>query len=508
MAARDSAAEAETARVVPQEPERPPTALVVDADSVSRRFVEIALSAQGGFVVEAALDAAGALETLSNRVVDAIVAEIDLNDMNGLQLFRRLSQERRLRSIPYIVLSSDDRPSTKVAALRAGVDDYVTKPANAAEFCARTVALVNRQRRARDQLRQRSFTLAGELSAMPLPDLVSMVEMGRRSGILSVVTADAVGQVFFDQGRIVHAVYSNVAGRDAFFRLVTECDGSFEFSPGRPALGAHELTITESATALIMEAARLLDTERASRPDGASSAASEKRRSASRSTYPPTELRPALIPEATLGGLFELALRDQFGLGELRLWTLDELARWTASESSRDRMHVNLIADLPEGVSAILSLAGAPSERWVLGSLRPEHKFFGLSFFFRHERTLDVVLIDAHDPGAVEASLKRVPSFQIVAPPDGELLSLGVKARVALERLIRRLKPPAIIGVGNASLDGALRGIARGSSGSLVRCVEGRLGDASCDLRTLLIRGLRLWTASGARHEPHAENDR
>src|SRR5688572_6492120 len=118
------------------EPAEPPkrTVLAVDADAVSRRFVELALSAHGDFTVESAIDAAGALETLSTRTVDAIVAEIDLNDMNGLQLFRRLSQERRLRSIPFIVLSSDRRPSTKVAALRAGVDDYQTKPCEATEF--------------------------------------------------------------------------------------------------------------------------------------------------------------------------------------------------------------------------------------------------------------------------------------------------------------------------------------------------------------------------------------
>lgn len=480
--------------------ERPTTALVVDADAVSRRFVEIALSKYGSFAVEAALDAAGAIDTLASHVVDVIVSELDLNDMNGLQLFRRLSQERRLRGIPFVVLSSDKRASTKVAALRAGVDDYLTKPVDAAEFAARAVSLVERQRRVRQGLRQRSYTLAGEFSAMPFTDLIGMIEMGRRSGVLSVVTPAAVGQVHFDEGRVIHALYMNLTGRSAFYQLVAETEGSFEFSPGPSSLAPEQHTITESAMALIMEGARLFDTERASRPGVP---VASRRRAVS--TLPPAGLKPPLAPETTLGGLFELAVRDQFVLGELRLWTNDELARWTASDGSRDRLHVVLIADLPEGVSTLLSMAGAPSERWVLGSLGPEKKSFGLSFFFRHERMLDVVLIDAQDPGSVEACLSRVPSFVIVAPPDGDFFALGVKARVALERLLHRLEPPAVIGVGNASLDGALRDITRELAGSVLRCAEGRVGEGSCDLRTLLIRGIRLWTSTGPPRETAPE---
>lgn len=494
MVARELAGSPHTAVSAPARSEEGvQVALVVDADAVSRRFVELALATHGGFVVESALDAAGAIDTLCTHLVDCIVSELDLNDMNGLQLFRRLSQERRLRGIPFVVLSSDKRASTKVAALRAGVDDYLTKPVDAAEFAARAVALVDRQRRIRESLRRRSYTLAGEFSAMPFTDLISVIEMGRRSGVLSVATPSAVGQVYFDEGRVIHAVYMNLTGRSAIYQLVAESEGSFEFSPGPSSLSAEQHTIAESAMALIMEGARIFDTERASRPG----VAVTSRRLRAESTVPPAGLKPPLTPETTLGGLFELAVRDQFALGELRLWTPDELARWTASDGSRDRLHVALIADLPEGVSAILSLAGAPSERWVLGSLGPEKKSFGLSFFFRHERTLDVVLIDAQDPGAVETCLSRVPSFVVVAPPDGDFFALGVKARVALERLLHRLGPPAIIGVGNPALDGALRDVTRDLRASVVRCAEGRLGEGSCDLRTLLIRGIRLWTSTG-----------
>src|SRR6185436_9868433 len=69
------------------------TALVVDGDPVSRRFVELALGKSGEFVVEAAESAAAASEILRVQTVELIIADTDLPDANGLQFYRALSQE-------------------------------------------------------------------------------------------------------------------------------------------------------------------------------------------------------------------------------------------------------------------------------------------------------------------------------------------------------------------------------------------------------------------------------
>jgi len=84
----------------------------------------------------------------------------------------------------------------------------------------------------------------------------------------------------------------------------------------------------------------------------------------------------------------------------------------------------------------------------------------------------------------------------IVAPPEGDFMTLGIAARVGLERLVRHVAPPALVGVGNASLDGSLRAIGV-TDGRVVRCTEGFLGEANCDLRSILIKGVRLWASSG-----------
>src|SRR6476619_6213014 len=95
---------------VPHPAWQPGTVLVVDGDPVSRRFVELALGKAGEFHVEAAESAAAAIEILRVQAVELIVSDTDLSDANGLQFYRTLAQESRLRGIPFLFLSADRRP--------------------------------------------------------------------------------------------------------------------------------------------------------------------------------------------------------------------------------------------------------------------------------------------------------------------------------------------------------------------------------------------------------------
>jgi len=472
----------------------PAPALIVDADPVSRRFVELALTKDGEFVVEAAESAAGAFEILNRQLIELVVADTDLPDMNGLRFYRTLAQESRLRSIPFVFLSADKRPEAKVAAFRAGVAEYVVKPCHPAELAARAISLVERERRLREHARRRNYMLAGDLTAIGFPDLVNIIEMERRSGVLSLVLSQAVGQVFFDGGQIVHAVYGNIAGNDAFYRFVRETAGRFEFSPGPCEIPSDARTINETATSLILEGARLFDMENATtgssgRPARITSPAPAN---AAAST---ADLEPPLAAEAALAGQIETGVGDPFTLGELCLWSAADLSRWTRREIGSQRLHVHLIADMPTGVSAVLGVSGAPTERWVLGSLDATRKTFGVTFFLRKERTVDVVLLDATQPDGFEPSLKRVPTVVILAPSGGDVMSMGIRARVAIEGLLRRFRPPVLIGVGNASMqaDAGFSGLARYAG--CAHFVEGILGEGDNDLRALLVEGIRQWAA-------------
>ena len=486
MPARESKPPPERPGPVPHAAWHPGTVLVVDGDPVSRRFVELALGRGGEFIVEAAESAAAAIEILRVQAVELIVSDTDLSDANGLQFYRTLAQESRLRGIPFMFLSADRRPEAKIAALRAGVADYLVKPCHSGEFAARAISLVERERRARATARRRGYLLAGDLAAMGFPDLVYTIEMGRRSGVLSLVLASTSGQVFFSDGRIVHALYGNLVGAAAVHRMVDE-PGSFEFAPGECEIPADQWTIHESTTSLLLDAARLLDHERAQ--------GHRRTRPVETLVLPVVvaELEPPLVPTGGLAHQLASEIEDPFALGEMCLWTPADLARWTRRAIGGERLHVHLIADLAAGVSAILPLCGSPSERWVLNNLQADRKAFGVTFFLRRERTVDVVLLDIAQPDAFESSLKRTPSLVILAPPSGDMMGLGLRTRIALDSLLRRFHPQVLLAVGNPSLpqESALRDLA--SHADAQEFALGVLGDSADELRGLLARGIRAW---------------
>jgi DNA-binding response OmpR family regulator len=482
-------------------PDVSPTVLVVDGDGVSRRYVERAL-AEHALTVETAKDAAAALDILQTTPVDLILTETTLADMDGIQLLRQLSQQSHLRQMPIIFLSAEARPHMKVAAFKAGAYDYITKPCDSAELAARVSAAIERQKQQRVAFGKKSYTLAGDLSTLPFTDLVSMLELSRVSGTLYVVSRAATATLRFEKGRLVDVTRGNLRGNEAFFKVMSDAVGTFEFTPGEAdetewESGDGGFSMEETVTGLLMEAARLTDEA------GAAPAGQTRKRFG---TIPPPggvpmalgdiRVLPGLAPNAALAIHFEQGVADPYTLGNLEYFTHEELKRWTSAEEPIERFHALLIADLSLGISAFLTMSSPPNERWVTQSLSREPRVLGLTFPLRQDRLVDVSLFDIKNPTGFERSFKRVPCLAIVAPLNGDLLSAGVRGAAELESLLVALAPTAILGFGGASLERALKRVPPVENGvSAFRCIPGALGTERTDLRALLIDGIRLWSS-------------
>ncbi len=460
--------------------------LVVDADRVTRRFVELALM-RDGFEVESAKTVSAALEILQSDPVDVIISDSDLPDMTGLQFHRRLSQETRYRDIPVVFLSADTRAATKAVALRNGVEEYLAKPCDATELSARVKALIARQRRKREALRQRHQVLAGDLSVLGFPVLVGMLEMGRRTGTLTINTDRALGAVTFGQGRITHASFGSLVGEPAVYRILAEPGGRFEFSPGTDQATA-ATQVSASVTTLLTIGVKLVEASRQAQAEvkvpeaeGAQGARQVK-------------LLAGPAPTFALATQFELGVRDGFSMGELRMCGSEEMAAWTALPGGRDRFHVHLLADLADGLSALLPLSSPPTEREILAGVAPGEKMVGLDFFLRDERLLDVVLVDIRRPLEVARWLKRRPSLLILAPPDTAALDA---LDFELDTLLEWMAPSAVLGIGDEVLALALKSLGQKlKSPAGVHCMPGTLKESSSDLRAVLVEGIRLWAAA------------
>jgi two-component system KDP operon response regulator KdpE len=114
--------------------------LVVDDEPQITRVLRTVLSAHA-YDVRVAHDGESALELMKDWRADLLITDLAMPNMDGVELCRRV---RAVSEIPIIVLSVRAEERTKVAALDAGADDYVTKPFGSEELMARVRAALRR----------------------------------------------------------------------------------------------------------------------------------------------------------------------------------------------------------------------------------------------------------------------------------------------------------------------------------------------------------------------------
>jgi two-component system, OmpR family, response regulator MprA len=116
--------------------------LVVDDERAVRESLRRALELDG-YQVELAEDGQEALDRLdANGEPDAVILDILMPRMDGLEVCRRLRRDGR--RLPVLMLTARDEVENRVAGLDAGADDYVTKPFALEELLARVRALLRR----------------------------------------------------------------------------------------------------------------------------------------------------------------------------------------------------------------------------------------------------------------------------------------------------------------------------------------------------------------------------
>ena len=121
--------------------------LVVDDESQITRVLRTSLSSHG-YDIRGANYGETALEIMKDWSPDMVITDVAMPNMDGLELCRRL---RTKTQIPIIVLSVRGEERTKVKALDAGADDYVTKPFGMEELLARVRANLRRGRANEDE---------------------------------------------------------------------------------------------------------------------------------------------------------------------------------------------------------------------------------------------------------------------------------------------------------------------------------------------------------------------
>lgn len=114
--------------------------LVVDDEHQITRVLKRSLQAHR-YDVRTASDGESGLELFHDFHPDLVITDLQMPEMDGIELCREI---RKISEIPIIVLSVKGEEKTKVSALDAGADDYMTKPFGMDELLARVRATLRR----------------------------------------------------------------------------------------------------------------------------------------------------------------------------------------------------------------------------------------------------------------------------------------------------------------------------------------------------------------------------
>jgi two-component system OmpR family response regulator len=120
-------------------------ALIIEDDRVIADFVARGLR-EAGFAVDVAADGSSGLAAALEQEFDVAIVDVMLPGLDGLRVIDEL--RRRGRTTPVLILSARRSVDDRVQGLRAGGDDYLTKPFAFAELLARVQALMRRASRA------------------------------------------------------------------------------------------------------------------------------------------------------------------------------------------------------------------------------------------------------------------------------------------------------------------------------------------------------------------------
>lgn len=128
----------------------PPKSIVIAEDDPPSQALLAGYLESQGYQVGVASDGLQALQLIRERRPDMVITDVNMPNMNGLELVRRLRSHHHTAAIPVIMLSAASEAPNVLAGYAEGADDYVAKPVNLAILGARMEVLLSHAKRSID----------------------------------------------------------------------------------------------------------------------------------------------------------------------------------------------------------------------------------------------------------------------------------------------------------------------------------------------------------------------
>lgn len=116
--------------------------LIVDDYKTMLRIIRNLLRQLGFANVDEASDGATALQKLRRGEFGLVISDWNMEPMTGLQLLKEVRTDSKLKSTPFIMVTAESKTENVIAAKKAGVNNYIVKPFNAATLKTKMTAVI------------------------------------------------------------------------------------------------------------------------------------------------------------------------------------------------------------------------------------------------------------------------------------------------------------------------------------------------------------------------------
>ncbi len=116
--------------------------LIVDDYKTMLRIVRNLLKQLGFDNVDEATDGAQALEKLRSKNYGLVISDWNMEPMTGYELLKEVRSDSQLKGTPFIMVTAESKTDNVIAAKKAGVNNYIVKPFNAATLKQKLAAVL------------------------------------------------------------------------------------------------------------------------------------------------------------------------------------------------------------------------------------------------------------------------------------------------------------------------------------------------------------------------------
>ncbi len=171
---------------------------------------------------------------------DVLVMSMALPGVSGLETIRQLRQQTETSSLPIVVLSANDDSASRIEALRAGAEDYLSLPCDPEELLLRLDRLLGKK--------SAPPVLKGDLTSHPIWELLQYIQQSAKTGDLRISGSKSSGRLQLQRGRVIAARWEKLHGRDAMLAIIGMKEGRFQLTSGQPAVAGQARPVVAGQT--------------------------------------------------------------------------------------------------------------------------------------------------------------------------------------------------------------------------------------------------------------------